>query len=96
MKGFLAAVELRLLAEREQRITETPFEELPATRRTREPLGPKGETRHEREAREMAARIARVRELRAEGMSYQAIAEASGLTERQVRLAGIRGLDRDE
>lgn len=95
MKGFLAAVELRRLAEHEQRIVETPFEELPAVR-TREPLGPKGETRREREAREMAVRIARVKELRREGMSYQAIADASGLTERQVRLAGIRGLDRDD
>ncbi len=30
MKGFLAAVEARVLAEHEQRVIETPYSQLPA------------------------------------------------------------------
>lgn len=96
MRGFLAAVEARRLAEHEQRIVETPYFELPAVRVPHEPLGPKGETRREREAREMESRIARVRQMRSLGMTYPAIAAATGMTERQARHAGIRGRQRDE
>lgn len=91
MKRFLDAVERRLLVEHETRIVETPYSNLPVVRVPHEPLGPKGETEREREAREMKLRIARVKQMRSLGMTYHAIAASTGLTERQARLAGSRG-----
>jgi len=84
MKRFLAAVERRLLTEREEAITTTRFRALPVGRKERVPLVPTPPSEHDIVMRRRAARIA---ELRGEGLRLSQIAALTGLTEKQITYA---------
>ena len=89
MKGFLAAVEARRLAEHEARIVETPYSQLPrlasgAAARAGKLLG---KTERQLSREEVLARGKRVVELREMGERFADIRALLGCTERQARHA---------
>lgn len=104
MKGFLAAVEARVLAEHEQRVIETPYSQLPAYASGRAARNAKleGRTARQMTREEVLARGRRVAELRAMGEVLADIRVALRCTERQARhaesvyRASLRETGRDE
>lgn len=89
MRGFLAAVEARRLAEHEQCIVETPYKELPALASGARARAGKlrGVTERQMAREEVLARGKRVVELREMGERFADIRALLGCTERQARHA---------
>ena len=89
MRGFLAAVESRVLREHEARIVETPYKQLPALASGARARAGKlrGVTERQMAREEVLARGKRVVELREMGERFADIRALLGCTERQARHA---------